>query len=250
MEYTVKEVAEMTGVTVKTLHYYHKIGLLLPCKVTEAGYRLYGKKELERLQQILFYRELDFALSNIKLALENESDRIMCLKNQQELLCAQKQRIDCLLGTIAKSIHSALKGESMSTSDMFQGFDQQGWEKALAPQNEYLKDKYGYDLLADKEIVPKQLNEEAAEAIQFTNTMIESLKNKIPADDEAVQKAVAQHLRFLQSHGTQMDANGFLASVKFLVQDDFHRDMLESQQIGLSYYLLTVAERFVTTREL
>ena len=65
MEYTVKQVAEMTGVTVKTLHHYHKIGLLLPCRVTEAGYRLYGEGELMRLQQILFYRELDFSLGDI-----------------------------------------------------------------------------------------------------------------------------------------------------------------------------------------
>lgn len=60
MLYTVKEVSKITKVTVKALHHYHKIGLLLPCKVNEAGYRFYGTKELERLQQILFYRELDF----------------------------------------------------------------------------------------------------------------------------------------------------------------------------------------------
>lgn len=66
--YTVTEVARLAGVTVKALHHYHKIGLLKPCKVTEAGYRLYGTKELERLQQILFYRELDFSLEQIGLA--------------------------------------------------------------------------------------------------------------------------------------------------------------------------------------
>ncbi|XWX60162.1 MerR family transcriptional regulator [Desulfitobacterium sp. AusDCA] len=64
MLYTVKEVAELAGVTIKTLHHYHKIGLLLPCEITDAGYRLYGPKELERLQQILFYRELDFSLND------------------------------------------------------------------------------------------------------------------------------------------------------------------------------------------
>ncbi len=68
--YTVKEIAELTGVTIKTLHHYHKIGLLEPCKVTDAGYRLYGIKELERLQQILFYRELDFSLGDIKKLLK------------------------------------------------------------------------------------------------------------------------------------------------------------------------------------
>lgn len=59
MLYTVKEVSELSNVTVKTLHHYHKIGLLLPCKASGAGYRLYGTNELERLQEILFFREMD-----------------------------------------------------------------------------------------------------------------------------------------------------------------------------------------------
>jgi DNA-binding transcriptional MerR regulator len=62
MLYTVNEVA-----TVKTLHHYHKIGLLEPCDISDAGYRLYGNEELERLQQILFYRELDFSLKDRNL---------------------------------------------------------------------------------------------------------------------------------------------------------------------------------------
>jgi len=97
MLYTVKEVAELTGVTIKALHHYHKIGLLKPCEITDAGYRLYGQNELELLQQILFYRELDFPLNDIKKAMENEPSRIECLAKQQELLFARKQRLDCLL---------------------------------------------------------------------------------------------------------------------------------------------------------
>lgn len=247
MEYTVKQVAEMTGVTVKALHHYHKIGLLLPCRVTEAGYRLYGKNELERLQQILFYRELGFSLADIGQALEGESDRIKCLNRQQELLYAQRQRIDLLLGTISKSIHSTMKGESMSTEDLFKGFDKQGWEKALKPQQEYLKEKYNVDLIDKKEIDPKKMNEQAVETKRFMENMRDFLRAKLPANDESVQKAVAEHLRFLQEHGTKMDAKAYLASNRFLAQDDFHRNMLEDQQIGLSYYLLAVAEKFASS---
>ena len=247
MEYTVKQVAGMTGVTVKTLHHYHKVGLLLPCRVTEAGYRLYGKKELERLQQILFYRELDFSLADIKQSLEGEDDRIQCLSRQQELLYAQRQRIGRLLGTIVKSIHSTTKGESMSTEELFKGFDKQGWEKVLKPQQEYLKEKYNVDLTDKKEIDPKEMNEQAAEAKKFMESMRDFLQAKLPADDETVQKTVAEHLRFLQEHGTQMNASAYLASTRFLAQDDFHRNMLEDQQIGLSYYLIAVAERFTSS---
>lgn len=68
---TVKEVSNLTGISVRTLHYYDEIGLLKPSVLTEAGYRLYDDKALETLQQILFFRELDLPLKQIKLILEN-----------------------------------------------------------------------------------------------------------------------------------------------------------------------------------
>lgn len=134
MLYTVKEVAELAGVTVKTLHHYHKIGLLKPREITDAGYRLYGAEELERLQQILFYRELDFSLSDIQKALEDQPGRLMCLTKQQELLIARRQRLDCLLKTIGESIVLTKKGEVMEKSAMFQGLNADGWNTALAEQ--------------------------------------------------------------------------------------------------------------------
>lgn len=97
MLYTVKEIADLSNVTVKTLHHYHKIGLLLPCETNEAGYRLYGMKELERLQQILFYRELDFPLEKIKQLLEGEPERLSILSSRKELLLARKLRLDRLI---------------------------------------------------------------------------------------------------------------------------------------------------------
>ncbi|WP_397334090.1 MerR family transcriptional regulator [Paenibacillus macerans] len=99
MPYTVKEVSALSGVTVKTLHHYHKIGLLLPCEISEAGYRLYGMKELERLQQILFYRELDLPLVQIKLLLEGEPDRAAILKEQKALLHERKHRLETMIQT-------------------------------------------------------------------------------------------------------------------------------------------------------
>lgn len=75
MLYTVNEVAKLSGTTIKTLYHYQKIGLLMPEVVTENGYRYYGENELKRLQQILFYRELDFPLDRVKAALDHEPDR-------------------------------------------------------------------------------------------------------------------------------------------------------------------------------
>ena len=82
---TVKEVSEMTGISVRTLHYYDEIGLFKPTVVSEAGYRLYDDKALEVLQQILFFREFDMPLKEIKNIMENPD------LDKNQLLCSQKQ---------------------------------------------------------------------------------------------------------------------------------------------------------------
>lgn len=105
---TVNQVAKLTGVTARTLHYYDQIGLLVPAKTTESGYRLYDNQNLQNLQQILFFRELDFELKEIKIILENPAfDKTEALKKHKELLRLKRNRIDGLIGLIDKE----LKGE-------------------------------------------------------------------------------------------------------------------------------------------
>lgn len=100
MLYTVNEISQLTKVTVKMLHYYHKIGLLLPYEVSEACYRLYGLTELERLQEILFFRGLDFPLKKIKQILDGDPDRLSILSKQKRLLLARVKRLKRLVQTI------------------------------------------------------------------------------------------------------------------------------------------------------
>ncbi len=244
MLYTVKEVAEIAGVTIKTLHHYHKIGLLKPCDITDAGYRLYGEKELERLQQILFYRELDFSLNNIKKALEDEPSRLVCLTEQRELLNARKQRLDCLLKTIGDSIILAKRGVIMDKSAMFNGLNKDEWGNALSEQSKYLEDNYGYELPEVKETQVDNLNEEAAEAQKFIISISDALKNGWKANDNRLQEVLKDHIVFLNNHGHNTDAKSLAAQTRFFLEDDFHRNMLESQQIGPSYYLCVVAEMY------
>lgn len=101
---TVKEVSELTGVSVRTLHYYDSIGLLKPTEVTTAGYRMYDDTAMERLQQILLFRELEFPLKEIKGILESESfDRNKALEQQIELLTLKKEHLDNLI-TLARGL--------------------------------------------------------------------------------------------------------------------------------------------------
>ncbi|ABX40663.1 MerR family transcriptional regulator [Lachnoclostridium phytofermentans] len=100
---TVKQVAELTGISVRTLQYYDEIDLFKPSEVTDAGYRLYDDVSLETLQQILFFKELDFPLKDIKQIMENpQYDKFTAYKKQKELIRAKRDRLDRLLNLLEK----------------------------------------------------------------------------------------------------------------------------------------------------
>lgn len=106
---TVKEISEITGISVRTLHYYDEIGLFQPTGKSEAGYRLYDDKALETLQEILFFREFDIPLKEIKSIMENPAlDRNEILKMQRKMLIAKKERMEHLIA----NIDDILKGEN------------------------------------------------------------------------------------------------------------------------------------------
>lgn len=247
MFFSVKEMAELSHITVKTLHHYHKIGLLLPAKITEAGYRLYSMGELERLQEILFYRELDFPLLKIKQLLDQKSNRQKVLEEQKQLLQTRRNRLDQLLGTISKSIDFEERGETMEKQELFKGFtSDEEWRKALEEQDEYLQAEYGYPLLNEqKEIEADDLNQKAAEAARFTNRMIEALKTGKKFDDKRLLGTIGEHVAYLKAQNMLDSDTQFLEQTKFFLEDDFHRTMLESQQTGLAYYLYICAEAYV-----
>ncbi|MBL4931698.1 MerR family transcriptional regulator [Clostridium sp. YIM B02565] len=114
---TVKEVSELTGVSVRTLHYYDEIGLLKPSEVTDSGYRLYDDEALETLHQVLFFKELDVPLKEIKNIMSNPNfDKKQALKNQKKLLTIKRDRLNDLIGLINKRI----KGENAMS---FKEFD-------------------------------------------------------------------------------------------------------------------------------
>lgn len=113
---TVKEISELTGISVRTLHYYDEIGLFAPTEKSEAGYRLYDDKALELLQQILFFREFDIPLKEIKVIMENPVlERNQILQMQRKMLAAKKERIQRLI----TSIDDILKGENKMDFTVF-----------------------------------------------------------------------------------------------------------------------------------
>ena len=111
MKMQIKEFAELTGVSVRTLHYYDEIGLLRPAHVDAyTGYRFYDNNSLDRMQEILFYRELDFSLKSIGAILSSPNyDKAKALQEQKKLLTLKKERLERLIS----AIDGAVKGENV-----------------------------------------------------------------------------------------------------------------------------------------
>lgn len=113
---TVKEISDLTGISVRTLHYYDEIGLLKPTEKSDAGYRLYDDKALETLQQILFFREFDISLKEIKAVLDNPAlERNQILQVQRKMLVTKKEQMERLIA----SIDDILKGENKMDFTIF-----------------------------------------------------------------------------------------------------------------------------------
>jgi DNA-binding transcriptional MerR regulator len=123
MAHTVGKVADLAGVTVRTLHHYDEIGLLSPSERSSTGYRRYDDRDLERLQQILYYRELGFSLEEIATILDDpKSDSVAHLRRQHELLNERIQRMQDMVNAIEFAMEAQKMGISLTPEERFEVF--------------------------------------------------------------------------------------------------------------------------------
>jgi DNA-binding transcriptional MerR regulator len=213
-------------------------------EITEAGYRLYGMEELERLQAILFYRELDFSLEQIGKLLDQEPDRMALLSEQERLLEQRRLRLDRVMDTLRKTKASLESGKKLPKGELFTGFEsQEEWRDALQEQSDYLKEQYGVELEAEP-IDVREMNEQAVEAAAFMKNMSVSLLGGIKHNDPRVHQLIRDHLAFMNAHGHQISAKDFAVQTSFFLLDEFHLGMLEGQQTGLAYYMNAAATSY------
>lgn len=144
MEYTVKALAELAGVTPRTLRWYDQKGLLKPRRTTEAGYRLYGPQEVDRLQDILFYKELGLELEAVREILDApDFDRLAALRSHLAALEARRRRLDALILTVEKTIDEAEGGRPMSDREKFEAFKRRAVEANEEQYGREIREKYG-----------------------------------------------------------------------------------------------------------
>ncbi len=144
MEYTIHKLARLAGVSTRTLRYYDQKGLLTPARVTDAGYRIYGTAEVDRLQQILFYRELGMPLGDITRVLQDPGfDPDDALRGHLAALEERRARLDVLILTVQKTIERKERSESMSDREKFEGFKKKALEENEQNYGREIRERYG-----------------------------------------------------------------------------------------------------------
>lgn len=202
MEYTIKKVAQLSGVSSRTLRYYDEIDLLKPTRINSSGYRIYGQREIDRLQQILFYRNMDMKLEKIRQVLDQPdfNHQAALEKHYQELLQKKKQ-IDLLLLTIEQSLHYHKGENQMTDSAKFAAFKQSKLTENEANYGQEIREKYGH---ASIEAANQNWQNMSAVAFkkmtQIENDLFQSLKKLLASknlESSEAQKVYQLHKEWL-----------------------------------------------------
>lgn len=196
MTYTVKKLAKLSGVSDRTLRYYDEIGLLRPSHVGENQYRYYEKEQLLKLQQILFFRELDFSLDEISEILESDDfNKIEALVSNRKSLLKKMENIEQLIDTIDTTVAHLRGNIIMNDKDLYKGFDatkQKAYEEYLIQRglSRDVIDESWRNVSKLSSVQKKQLHEIC---IDITKSLAMAIDNKHEVGSETVQNLIQRH---------------------------------------------------------
>lgn len=202
MEYTVQKLGNLAGVSTRTLRYYDEIGILKPARINSSGYRIYGTAEVNRLQQILFYRELGVDLESIKKIVTAPSfDGTSALKEHREKLLAKREQLDRLIANVDKTIAATEGRMTMSNQEKFEGFKQKMIDENEKKYGEEIRAKYGNDQVDKSNKKFKNMTQEQYEEVEkLSEELMETLKEALATGNpagEIAQRAADLHRKWL-----------------------------------------------------
>ncbi len=199
MSYTVHQLAKLASISVRTLHYYDEIGLLIPSSIAKNGYRHYEDKELVRLQQILFFRELDFPLEEIKQMLDRPTFQIVdALRDQKKLMQLKRKRMDGLIQSIENTIANMQTDTPLQDEELYDAFkdDDVKQYQAEVKQRWGNTDAYKQSMARVSKMTKPEMEKIKADGIALTQKLADAMDT--PSDHSEVQALIAEHYKGMQ----------------------------------------------------
>lgn len=247
MEMKVKEVADLVGVSVRTLHHYDQIGLFSPKKTSESGYRIYREEDLEKLQQILFFKELGFSLKNIKMIINSPSfNQKEALVLQREMLNEKRSKIDKMIETIDKTIKHTMGEIHMTTEERFQGIN---FKIKLYEQEARMR--WG-DQPVDK--INKNIGEMTRDERQALAQNWDKIFNKLSQvvdfspDSQEVQTVIKEWYVFLNENFGKYSLEAFYGLGQLYIKDERFKENIDQYGEGLTM-LMSEAMKFFSVNQ-
>ncbi|MEQ8175244.1 MAG: MerR family transcriptional regulator [Syntrophomonadaceae bacterium] len=242
MEYSIQKLSKMAGVSSRTLRYYDEIGILKPARVNSSGYRVYGRTELDRLQQILFYRELGLSLEGIReIVTAPGFDTDKALKEHHARLLDKRQRLDLLIATVAKTIAASEGRIAMRDSEKFEGFKQKMIDDNEKNYGEEARAKYGDDKVDQANQKIKGMSKEQyAELESLSSSLSDTLKAAMADGDpggELGQKAAQLHRQWLGYFWDSYSKEAHAGLAQMYVADERFASYYDKIQPGAAAFL-------------
>lgn len=242
MEYTVQKLGLLAGVSTRTLRYYDEIGILKPARINSSGYRIYGQTEVDKLQQILFYKELGLHLDKIREIVNSHSfDATTALSEHREQLLDKRLQLDKLIANVEKTIASNEGRITMTDKEKFEGFKQKMVEDNELKFGKEIREKYGDDAVNKSN--QKVLNMTQSEHDEVTKlsedlhiTLAEAFKTGDPAG-ELAQKAAELHKQWLTYYWNDYSKEAHAGLAQMYVDDERFTAYYDKEQPGTAEFL-------------
>ena len=243
MEYSIQQMAKLSGVTTRTLRWYDKIHLLKPSRVAENGYRYYGSAEVDRLQDILFYREMGVKLAQIGAYLDDPSfHRLTALRGHLQRLEAEQKRLEGLIQTVKETIYAEERSEIMADEKKFAAFKQKAVYWNEQTYGKELREKYG-DAEVDAaqkavlNLTSEQYDQWMTLAAQIQKELEEAVAEGKDPKGEAGREITELHRRWLQCSGQQYMSQKHQALAEMYVADSRFTAYYDKKVSGCAAFL-------------
>lgn len=242
-EYTIHGLANLAGVSTRTLRWYHRIGLLRPCRVAENGYRFYSDAEVDRLQNILFYRALGMDLAQIGRILDDPAfDRMTALCGHLEALQGERARIDALIHTVRRTIESEERNEPLMDEQKFECFKRDAVRRNEESYGREIRQAYGDAAMDEANTRMLAMSQEVYfEWKQIENELLARLAQAVQTserpDSPEGERIAEMHKRWLTLSPVPYSAEYHAAMVEMYVADERFRRYYDREVEGCALFL-------------